>query len=1222
MEAEAAPEVASAQLLLDFELAVLRALPGATSVADFPAGGVEKVKLNDPNSNGVRLKIGGRLIKQTFNANISDKIQAARVLKDRLKDDSFFGEAAVLAAEEQVRLDTQPSHQLSASSASAELTEAELQWLAEWYDEQPEPDQVAIEQADAALQRHRASSGGSSATQVLFEAQWLRAKLTAATTRMQKAAREVERFKHEIDARQVEKRQRLDEPVRPPNWKEYKEYSQSTYQKLESEEQNRRAVPIDRSIFDHNLPSGDETRGWRRHWRRSVPGCLRSWAAGSLGAIIFMLAACAQDFDVVEEVGQALGFPPKVEARHAETCVYIVGRLRSYLSVAKWAKTEEQRQDVHVVLGAAAPRRKEGDTDPDCMIERVAETLGVTPGKRYHKASGTQRPRVYEQAVTRRSAWDAQVAAHPLDAKGCEMTPWAVSDAVLCRGQPGTLHALGSGDRLGGCTVAFEVEGEKVLINYESFGTGKGGARLQRPPPSLHPPAPASSKGYDHALRARVLSTYHAECATSPHASDTKRKRLAPHVYIKAQALVILSDLKALYNAHLQRFPSDKGKIGFSGFKELKPWYAVFGGRETCLCKWCENFKCYQDGLKVAVEHLKPLLTEARDDGDDDGDDDAGSGNQAPAVETPLAKLVRVFQLQSKQMICNEFVCGGDLNRAERDCYRCTCGNCGIKKLWSQGLRKDLVDASGKLKPGADKVWLTPMKWECISSGKSPAVTGQAAGEQDELRKKCEGTIIDLFDGFEDKVMRKFPFHRRTLIDAKNAEQEREDNMPPGVLDGDSDYSESGPIANAREIQSEYWKMKRYTLFVSIWSYLLISAWLDRCGRLAMGDEVTVEPEDTSTPDGRQVDNGLVPPASSFFAIIEEGSSDVGEGVLYRLRGRDGVLRPSIPRARLRLRRRRTVAFACVSNEMRHDAPSTQHFLNRILHYFMGHPTTAPAPPPPAPPPPPYQFEGDESFWALVHKSDNATHFKSGRMLNYWTRVKANPPLLYNPNPSAPPLPPLQPPDLAPSPPPPPPPMTRKQRLSMLWVDFGCPGHGKGPWDGLGAMLKQRVRRDILHNQIRTTSGFITSPAEVAEHLYNTVSTEEWKADHTDKKVNEIVVLYSNATDMELERTQVERWRYDTLDKQKETFSYLPLAEGIVARREGSCWCPPCFGVRGVGSAPQTQTSALLAVDAARGSCGTNSLYSASTRWALQSGVWLRRSRAIFSLPRWSRACG
>ena len=166
MSAEVSPEAGTAQLQLEYELAVLRALPG---VADFPPGGVGKVKPNEPNSNGVRLRIDGRLIKQTFNANISDKIEAARVLKERLKDDSFFGETAVLAAELQIQLGTQPSHE--ASSAPAELTDAELQWLAEWYDEQPEPDQVTMELANAALQRHRASSGGSSATQVLFEAQ-------------------------------------------------------------------------------------------------------------------------------------------------------------------------------------------------------------------------------------------------------------------------------------------------------------------------------------------------------------------------------------------------------------------------------------------------------------------------------------------------------------------------------------------------------------------------------------------------------------------------------------------------------------------------------------------------------------------------------------------------------------------------------------------------------------------------------------------------------------------------------------------------------------------------------------------------------------------------------------------------------------------------------------------------------------------------------------------
>eukprot|EP00966_Prymnesium_polylepis_P010105 233383-Prymnesium_polylepis.2 len=165
--------------------------------------------------------------------------------------------------------------------------------------------------------------------------------------------------------------------------------------------------------------------------------------------------------------------------------------------------------------------------------------------------------------------------------------------------------------------------------------------------------------------------------------------------------------------------------------------------------------------------------------------------------------------MQSKLMLCNEFVCGKDLHRAARKCYRCECSDCGFPLLWTKGIRKTLLDAYGKLRPGVDKVWLTPMKWECTSSGKSPAVTGQAAGQQDELRKKCEGTIIDLLDQFEHKVMRKTPFHRRQLIDARSADQEREDNMPPGFLDGDSDYSESGPIANAREIQSEYWKMKR-----------------------------------------------------------------------------------------------------------------------------------------------------------------------------------------------------------------------------------------------------------------------------------------------------------------------------------------------------------------------------------------------------------------------------
>ena len=215
---------------------------------------------------------------------------------------------------------------------------------------------------------------------------------------------------------------------------------------------------------------------------------------------------------------------------------------------------------------------------------------------------------------------------------------------------------------------------------------------------------------YSDELRERVLETYHAECATSPHASDSKRKRLAPHVYVKAQALVVMSGLQSIYDAHLRRFPQDKDKLSFAGFKDLKPWYAIFGDRQTCLCKWCENFLCYQDALRVAATYLAPLLPSP-----DEADGDAGDTDEeaAPGLiddgQSHLAKLVRVAQLKSKQMVVNEFVCGGSIATAKHDCVMGKCEQCGFGTLWSKGLRKEVVDAYGKLRPGVDKVSASPV---------------------------------------------------------------------------------------------------------------------------------------------------------------------------------------------------------------------------------------------------------------------------------------------------------------------------------------------------------------------------------------------------------------------------------------------------------------------------------------------------------------------------------
>jgi hypothetical protein len=59
-------------------------------------------------------------------------------------------------------------------------------------------------------------------------------------------------------------------------------------------------------------------------------------------------------------------------------------------------------------------------------------------------------------------------------------------------------------------------------------------------------------------------------------------------------------------------------------------------------------------------------------------------------------------------------------------------------------------------------------------------------------------------------------------------------------------------------------------------------------------------------------------------------------------------------------------------------------------------------------------------------------------------------------------------------------------------VEFGCPGHGKGPWDGLGAMVKTKVTLDIMHDKEHTMTGKITSPILVTQHLRVTFCKKEW----------------------------------------------------------------------------------------------------------------------------------
>mmetsp|Transcript_42040 Transcript_42040/g.89772 ORF Transcript_42040/g.89772 Transcript_42040/m.89772 type:complete len:122 (-) Transcript_42040:196-561(-) len=98
-----------------------------------------------------------------------------------------------------------------------------------------------------------------------------------------------------------------------------------------------------------------------------------------------------------------------------------------------------------------------------------------------------------------------------------------------------------------------------------------------------------------------------------------------------------------------------------------------------------------------------------------------------------------------------------------------------------------------------------------------------------------------------------------------------------------------------------------------------------------------------------------------------------------------------------------------------------------------------------------------EDFFVLVHHFDNATHFKSGKMIHFWSRVKFNPPIPAALPQNVDPLADDAPADDAPaidSPvdlpaaslaaaQKPKARITRKMALSLIFVEFGCGRHGR-----------------------------------------------------------------------------------------------------------------------------------------------------------------------------------
>lgn len=433
--------------------------------------------------------------------------------------------------------------------------------------------------------------------------------------------------------------------------------------------------------------------------------------------------------------------------------------------------------------------------------------------------------------------------------------------------------------------------------------------------------------------------------------------------------------LDELYQAFKEKNPNDT--LSFAQFKMLKPWNIKKAYRETCLCRSCESFALYREALQKVAKFLKPLctLTEQQEDEEanmeneemllsgrsfDSKDDDATQPKSSVGPPTAgfnhiIARLQQFCCVAHKSQMADAMVCGGKLECAKPDCVAGTCTDCGFKKCWAP-VRAELVDSSGQLQDGASQLWQSSIRYEVLRSSSSPA-DGSTLSDKEDLRERKEASIIEFLDEFK-RISHAFPAHRQLVHAAKTAAIQRDRNFWPGMLLSDYDWSENGVIASARQIQSEYWSLKYYSLFIQITTYLKCEEWLDQCSVLPIDAEVTVELDGDSF-------GKLEPATGAFYAKVCFSPGEASENGLYwvKVYGHshmaDGSIVYNIPRQRLRHRVKYTTATIGITNEKRHDSVTTQHFLDRQFQHWLLH-------------------VDREHFWAWIGHSDNATHFKSG----------------------------------------------------------------------------------------------------------------------------------------------------------------------------------------------------------------------------------------------------
>jgi hypothetical protein len=499
-------------------------------------------------------------------------------------------------------------------------------------------------------------------------------------------------------------------------------------------------------------------------------------------------------------------------------------------------------------------------------------------------------------------------------------------------------------------------------------------------------------------------------------------------------------------------------KMSLTYFTDLKPWYVRKGTDDTCLCRNCEDFRLakkavsYQSDildrpyrlLNVMRRFIRPFLGTLRlMKHRKEGSFLLLTGTPRIVfylLRAPITSLLSIGVLCRnvsgsdivKRLLCKDALPHRD-HRGNVKCY----GECAKTELCREcynekGEFKRLYRNREMENKGDQNGW-----------NENERVTYTSYSDKKGADTSSMSLLYQhtgqpsLFVDYFNRISVDYAKHLSKLIRQKHAQREQERNLLPHILIVDIDFSQNFIYTDRKSaIQSDHWTSTSVTIFVAVIRYLCWIAWSNPPIGLVKGQPVSIRVE---TNDG----------GGDVYVYGEVSENQIPTCPTIKIKLSNSLEIVDAPCETVRVRNIISVPLIVVSDSKKHDTHFVRHFLSNILLGLTGWLST----------------EGRENGLSErirtidIDSDGAASHFKQRGSIHFITSLS----VLYG--------------------------------LTITWT-FGCAGHGKGTWDGLGGIVKNKTG-----HYIKAFDSFISSAHEVYKIIKYLFAGEEAQARY-DKMAN------------------------------------------------------------------------------------------------------------------------